>query len=150
MSAEGLRERALVREARRTFRHSFGGEPDDVAVAPWRVNLIGEHTDYNDGFVLPMAIDRGVAVAFAPRADRKVRVHATLVGETHDIMLDGTERRPRTWSSYVAGVMRTMSNAGHSLRAADLAIAGDLPVGAGLSSSAALELAVAQIGRAHV
>jgi galactokinase len=125
-----------------------------LAVAPGRVNLIGEHTDYNDGFVLPMAIDRHVAVAFAPRADRILRVHATAFEQTRQLSLDELEIRARTepekrsgrggWFGYVVGVAWAMLGAGKSLRGANLAIVSDVPTGAGLSSSAAVEIGVAR------
>ena len=130
------------------------GERPRIAAAPGRVNLIGEHTDYNDGFVLPMAIDRHVAVAFLPRQDRVLRAYASEFGETRELSLDGLERRTATepdrrstrggWFGYVAGVAWAMLGAGHALGGADLAIAGEVPPGAGLSSSAALEIAVAR------
>src|SRR4029453_11348726 len=100
----------LAARARELFGRQFGVDPHGVAAAPGRVNLIGEHTDYNDGFVLPMAIDRGVAVAFAPRLDRIVRVHAGLSGETRELPVDPQESSAaRDWSDYVAGVMWAMA-----------------------------------------
>jgi galactokinase len=145
----------LLLRARHTFAQAFGsGASPSIAVAPGRVNLIGEHTDYNDGFVLPMAIDRHVAIAFAPRRDRVLRACASEFGETRELSLDALERRTATqpdkrstrggWFGYVAGVAWSMLGAGHTLVGADLAIASELPVGAGLSSSAALEIAVAR------
>ena len=144
----------LLQRARHEFEQAFRcGAPTSFAVAPGRVNLIGEHTDYNDGFVLPMAIDRHVAVAFAPRQDRVLRAYASEFRETRELSLDVLERRTTSeparrsarggWFGYVAGVAWAMLGAGHSLNGADLAIASDLPVGAGLSSSAALEIGVA-------
>ncbi len=144
----------LLQRARHEFETAFRcGAPTSFAVAPGRVNLIGEHTDYNDGFVLPMAIDRHVAVAFAPRQDRVLRAYASEFLETRELSLDVLERRTTSeparrsarggWFGYVAGVAWAMLGAGHSLNGADLAIASDLPVGAGLSSSAALEIGVA-------
>lgn len=117
----------------------------DVAVAPGRVNLIGEHTDYNSGFVLPMAIDANVAVAFASRADKKIRAHSvafdeTWVGEIHELRAPGGN----CWFDYVAAVAWAMREAGFGTTGVDIAIAGDVPVGAGLASSAALEMAVAR------
>ena len=144
-----------MQRARQEFGRAFesAGKPA-IAAAPGRVNLIGEHTDYNDGFVLPMAIDRHVVVAFAPRPDRLLRACSLEFGETREISLDAlaqrTSRRGRRrsarggWFGYVAGVAWAMLGAGFALRGADLAIAGDVPVGAGLSSSAALEIAVAR------
>ncbi len=128
------------------FRSVFG--PDRiprVALAPGRVNLIGEHTDYNDGFVLPMAVDRHIAVAFAPGEGGKLRVHATAHAETREAELAAlSPPGDGSWFAYVAGVAWALREAGHALAGADLVVAGDLPVGAGLSSSAALELAVAR------
>src|SRR5262245_37802753 len=138
-----VRERLLHR-ARRDFERLFGNPQPFLAVAPGRVNLIGEHTDYNDGFVLPMAIDRHVVVAFAPRSDRVVRAYASAFGETREVSLDRLERGRGSWFSYVAGVAWAFQHAGQRLGGIDLAIVGDLPVGAGLSSSAALEIGVAR------
>jgi galactokinase len=145
----------LILRARHTFARAFGtGATPSVAVAPGRVNLIGEHTDYNDGFVLPMAIDRHLAIAFAPRRDRVLRVVTSEFGEMRELSLDVLERRSATapakhsprggWFGYVAGVAWAMLGAGHVLGGADLAIASEVPIGAGLSSSAALEMAVAR------
>ncbi len=145
----------LLHRARHEFEQTFGrGVSPSLAVAPGRVNLIGEHTDYNDGFVLPMAIDRHVAVAFAPRQDRVLRAHAAEYRQTRELSLDTLERRTATepdkrsarggWFGYVAGVAWAMLGAGYALRGADLAIASEVPPGAGLSSSAAVEIAVAR------
>jgi galactokinase len=131
----------LAATARQIFREQFGAESEGVAAAPGRVNLIGEHTDYNDGWVLPMAIDRGIAVAFGGRRDRLLCAHASLSGETRELRLDLLGTRTGSWTDYVAGGVWALGRAGFRLRGADLAIVGDLPVGAGLSSSAALELA---------
>jgi galactokinase len=124
------------------FKHAV---VPDVAVAPGRVNLIGEHTDYNSGFVLPVAIDANVAVAFAARADKKIRAHSvafdeTRVGEIHEFRAPGGNG----WFDYVAAVVWAMCEAGFGVTGVDMAIAGDVPVGAGLASSAALEMAVAR------
>ncbi len=123
------------------FRRLFGGEPKLYA-APGRVNLIGEHTDYNDGFVLPAALELTTVAAVAPRSDRKLRVHSLLMGETATFDLDEAEAKPRKdWSDYVRGVAVVLKDAGHHLAGADLMIDSDVPVGAGLSSSAAIEVA---------
>lgn len=110
--------------------------------APGRVNLIGEHTDYNEGFVLPMAINRATFVAGASRDDRRVRVHSVNFDEGAEFDLDIEERgRRRSWLDYVEGVARELEKRGAlSLRGADLMISSDVPLGAGLSSSAALEV----------
>jgi galactokinase len=109
------------------------------------VNLIGEHTDYNDGWVLPMAIERAAVVAFRPRADRRLRAHAAAYGETREADLDGL-RPPggSAWFAYVAGVAWALREAGHEVPGLDVVVDGDVPLGAGLSSSAALELATAR------
>ena len=108
-----------------------------VGRAPGRVNLIGEHTDYNDGFVLPVAIDRYTTVAARERADRRVTVEATDLGETDSFDLDAITRTA-TWADYVRGVVKELERT-HGI---DLVISSDVPRGAGLSSSAALEVAV--------
>jgi galactokinase len=131
-------ERALL-----AFRAELGGDPALIARAPGRVNLLGEHVDYNDGFVLPIAIDRDVVVAAAPRPDATLRVLAIDRAE-EDTFLP-TERFPRAsgWSSYVRGVARLLGETGVRIPGATLVIAGDVPQSAGLSSSAALEVSVA-------
>jgi len=128
------------------FRQTFGYAPQIASRAPGRVNLIGEHTDYNDGFVLPIAIDREVWVAAAARQDRQVRVAALSLGpgEQAIFALDGLRPDPVIrWSNYIRGVLALLERAGYRLPGMDLAYAGDVPIGAGLSSSAAVEVAVA-------
>ncbi|NJD10649.1 MAG: galactokinase [Gemmatimonadetes bacterium] len=131
-------ERALL-----AFRTELQAEPTVVARAPGRVNLIGEHVDYNDGFVLPAAIDRDIVTVAAPRADASIRVLAVDTGEVD--AFTPLERFPRAagWISYVRGVARLLSEMGVRVPGAALAISGDVPIGAGLSSSAALEVSVA-------
>ncbi|HEX7177056.1 MAG TPA: galactokinase [Pyrinomonadaceae bacterium] len=127
---------------RRAFRRLSAEEPR-LFRAPGRVNLIGEHTDYNDGFVLPMAIDRGTVVAAAARPDRKVRAYSLNLNQTVEFDLDGPGAGRRgVWLDYVEGVARELEKRGTRLRGADLALDSDVPVGAGLSSSAALEISV--------
>jgi len=135
---------ALVSKVRERFAQSFGGRAR-VALSPGRVNLIGEHTDYNDGWVLPMAIERAAVVAFRPRPDGRLRVHAAAYGETREVDLE-TLRPPggSEWIAYVAGVAWALREAGHHLPGLDAVVDGDVPLGAGLSSSAALELATAR------
>ena len=125
---------------RRTFQDLYGSSPR-LFRAPGRVNLIGEHTDYNDGFVLPMAIDRETCVAAAARADRRVRVFSLNLDEHTEFDLDHPGERERgIWLDYVEGIARALERRGVRLVGADLAINSDVPVGAGLSSSAALEV----------
>jgi galactokinase len=109
--------------------------------APGRVNLIGEHTDYNDGFVMPAAIGFSTWVTSTPRDDRVVSVFAENFSEGIEFDLDEQSPRARGhWSDYVRGVAITLERAGHRLRGAELRIRGEVPIGSGLSSSAALEV----------
>src|SRR5215510_10786311 len=111
--------------------------------APGRVNLIGEHTDYNDGFVLPIAINRETVVAGASRDDRKVSVCSIDINEQFEFDLDQPGPSPKgNWLNYVKGVAQSLENYGIKLRGANLLIKSDVPIGAGLSSSAALEISV--------
>ncbi len=116
-----------------------------VALAPGRINLIGEHVDTSEGWVLPLAIARHVAVALAPRDDRQLVVHSAALRESAQLALD--ELRPTgqpRWSALVAGVVQVLRETGIEVGGAELLIDADLPHGAGLSSSAALELALAR------
>ncbi len=128
-------------------RDAFGRPGDPcIAVAPGRVNLIGEHTDYNDGWVLPMAIDRQVGVAALPRTDGVLRAHSVVFGETREIRLERLAPPGRAeWFDYVAGTAWALISAGHALEGADLVVDGDVPLGSGLSSSAAVEMATARV-----
>ncbi|MGH9943349.1 MAG: galactokinase [Pyrinomonadaceae bacterium] len=128
---------------RRAFAERYGGASRRPRLfrAPGRVNLIGEHTDYNGGFVLPMAIDRETVVAAAPREDRRVRAYSLNQEEEIEFDLDrpGTPRRG-LWIDYLEGVAQALEGRGVPLRGADLVLSSDVPAGAGLSSSAALEV----------
>ena len=128
-------------ELRSKFREVYG---DQAAAyrAPGRVNLIGEHTDYNDGFVFPAAIDLFAWIAIAPRSDRRIHLRSENFGQTAEFDLDaGPRAARREWSSYVFGVALVLEQRGYRLRGANLLIRGDVPIGAGVSSSAALEVA---------
>jgi galactokinase len=130
-------------DLRRRFTDEHGREPAGVWVAPGRVNLIGEHTDYNDGFVLPMAIPEAVYVAAAPRDDGRLVASSVqadgVLAAAIARLAPGTDRG---WSSYVAGMAWALAAAGVPATGADLVVDGRVPLGAGLSSSAALECAV--------
>jgi galactokinase len=126
------------------FRRRFGGEPSFLARAPGRVNLIGDHTDYNDGFVLPMAIDREVWIAVRGRDDRQVAVHSIDFNEDAKFALDDGGARRTGWAEYVRGVAWALEADGRPTSGWEGVAAGNVPVGAGLSSSAALELAAAR------
>jgi galactokinase len=130
-------------ELRDRFQTLFGGEAR-LFRAPGRVNLIGEHTDYNDGFVLPAAIDFQTFAAAARRKGRRLRIHSVNLGETVTFDFgEGAPRRRGHWSDYPLGVAATLVREGHALTGADLLLYGEVPPGAGLSSSAALEVATA-------
>ena len=125
-----------------SFRYRFGAEPR-LFSAPGRVNLIGEHTDYNDGFVLPIAIDSRTYVAAAPREDRRFRAYSAEMGEAIEFDLDGPGAPRRgVWGDYVEGTARSLDKRIMPVSGADLWIESTIPPGAGLSSSAALEVAV--------
>ena len=128
-----------------TLTTVFGdGAESIVALAPGRVNLIGEHTDYNDGWVFPMAIDLQVGVAASPRTDRLLRAHSVVYGATSEINLDSlVPPGGADWFDYVAGVAWAMIDAGLPVSGADLVVDGNVPLGSGLSSSAAIEMATA-------
>jgi galactokinase len=136
--------RALRTRVLEEFRRRFGGEPSFLARAPGRVNLIGDHTDYNDGFVLPMAIDREVWIAVRARDDRQVAVHSIDFDEDAKFALDDGGARRGGWAEYVRGVAWALEADGRPTSGWEGVAAGDVPVGAGLSSSAALELAAAR------
>jgi galactokinase len=137
----------LKRRVVASFAATFDAPPAIVVRAPGRVNLIGEHTDYNDGFVLPCAIDYQTLVAARTRNDMTVRVVAADYGDALDeFRLDQAivRRTDAAWANYVRGVVVMLQERGLSVRGADIAIAGNIPQGAGLSSSASLEVAIAQ------
>ncbi len=126
------------------YHQRFGRAPALLARAPGRVNLIGEHTDYSDGFVLPMAIDRAIRIALAPRSDRRVVLHSLDFDTRADVDLARLEHADDGWPEYLRGVAWVLQEADLPLRGWQGVMAGDVPIGSGLSSSAALELAVAR------
>lgn len=133
-----------VTELIRSFSDIHGHQPEGVWAAPGRVNLIGEHTDYNDGLVLPFALPHATYAAAARRYDGVVRVHSMNTGETVETSL--LELAPGSvtgWAAYVAGVFWSLREAGYEVGGADLTIETSVPQGAGLSSSAALECSAA-------
>jgi galactokinase len=131
-----------VGSLRERFQQCYGSLPHLIVRAPGRVNLIGEHTDYNDGFVFPVAIDRATCVAARSRSDRLVRVASADLNEEDAFSIERIERSHRPWHNYIRGVVLALRSAGYPLLGADLLIASDVPRGSGLSSSAALEVAV--------
>lgn len=134
---------SLTEQVTEGFIEAFGYAPNGCYHAPGRVNLIGEHTDYNDGYVLPAAINFGTVVAAAPRQDAIVRICAINFNrEVVEFSLEQplVKSSVSTWSNYVRAVADTLLRADYSLQGVDLCVAGDVPYGAGLSSSAALEV----------
>src|SRR5262245_50854576 len=137
----------LAPDLRQEF-HRLYGRDASIYRAPGRVNLIGEHTDYNDGFVMPAAIGYSTWVALAPRNDRKLSIYSENFSESVEFDLSGisgsgARLRPTPhWSDYVCGVAVTLEQAGYPLSGSDLLIRGEVPIGSGLSSSAAIEVSV--------
>ncbi|HHW83228.1 MAG TPA: galactokinase [Actinomycetales bacterium] len=126
------------------FIRRIGHSPAVVAVSPGRVNLIGEHTDYNAGLCLPFALTQTTAAAASPREDLEVRIWSLDIDRHASIALpDVAPGKPRGWAGYVAGTLWALAQAEHPVRGMDIVISSDVPVGAGLSSSAALEGSVA-------
>jgi galactokinase len=136
---------AVAEAVAERFTELYGAGPEGVWAAPGRVNLIGEHTDYNDGFVMPFALPHTAVAAVSRRTDGVLRLHsADIEGGVVELRLD--ELAPQTdrgWTAYPAGVVWTLRAAGHPVTGADIHLASTVPAGAGLSSSAALEVVVA-------
>ncbi|MEU3503775.1 galactokinase [Streptomyces hundungensis] len=132
-------------EVAATFRELYGYEPDGVWAAPGRVNLIGEYTDFNEGFVMPLALPHTAVAAVSRRVDGVLRIHsADVAGPVVELRTD--ELTPRSgggWAAYPAGVVWALREAGHPVTGADIHLASTVPTGAGLSSSAALEVVTA-------
>src|ERR1700736_1178245 len=130
-----------ARELLANFKSRFGTSRAAVYRAPGRVNLIGEHTDYNQGFVLPAAIGFSCWVAIAPRQDRQLVLYSENFGARHEANLDQLQPRATgNWPDYPLGVAWALQDAGYRLGGANLAMFGEVPIGAGLSSSAAVEV----------
>lgn len=138
----GIDDGGVVSRCVRGFAARYGGPPELGALAPGRVNLIGDHTDYNEGFVLPMAIDRYTAIVAARRADRQVLAGTALSGDV--VRLDGQPGEP-AWACYVRGTLELCSQHGLDTGGLMLWIESDVPAGGGLSSSAALCVGVATL-----
>ena len=124
-------------------KNRFGSEPNGVYKAPGRVNLIGEHTDYNDGYVLPTPIDRHLEVSLQKRSDNKINIHSHDFKQDTNYKLENFKPDPKHhWANYVLGVVQALQKRDYSLGGFNMCIKGNVPIGAGLSSSAALETAV--------
>jgi galactokinase len=125
----------LSERVTRAFKQRFDALPETIVRAPGRVNLIGEHTDYNDGFVLPMAIDRALWIALRPRSDQRVLLYSLDFDIPADFSLQEIEHG-QGWTEYVRGIAWVLSKSGYPLHGWEGVITGDVPIGAGLSSSA--------------
>ena len=140
MKSSEQRTQEIIEE----FSRRFQQPPTMVAVGPGRVNLIGEHTDYNDGFVLPVAIKRDIRIALRPRQDRRVKVYSLEYTDAYEFSLDELRyNQDLLWTNYVQGVAWALQELGLPLRGFDGVFSGNVPRASGLSSSAALEVAVA-------
>jgi galactokinase len=133
----------MMTDVAANFQKLFGGVPT-IFRAPGRVNLIGEHTDYNDGFVMPAAVGFSTYVAIAPRPDRKLVIRSEEFPDNFEFDLDHLPaKRTGAWCDYVFGVASVFRQSGHKLTGANILVHGEVPIGAGLSSSAALEVSSA-------
>ncbi|MGW0411713.1 galactokinase [Streptomyces collinus] len=135
----------VAQQVRERFAELYGTRPEGVWAAPGRVNLIGEHTDYNDGFVMPFALPHQATAAVSRRTDGVLRLHSADVGDTVvELRLDSlAPGGDPNWTAYPAGVVWALREAGHPVTGADVHLASTVPTGAGLSSSAALEVVIA-------
>lgn len=131
--------RQLIDKINKEFESRFGGEPV-IVKSPGRVNLIGEHTDYNDGFVLPSAIDKTIVFAIAPNGTDRGRFYSVDMNDSYETTFTHNLRKnSRQWINYLLGAVEQLMKRGHEIVGFDCVFGGDIPIGAGLSSSAALE-----------
>src|SRR3954469_25631045 len=124
------------------FLKNFNGKPVIVR-SPGRVNIIGEHTDYSHGFVLPAAIDKAIYLAITPRTDDQVRLYSGEFSDHFTTSLQELRPNEKGWPNYILGVAAQLRKGGYPIKGFDIAIDGDVPIGSGLSSSAAVECATA-------
>jgi len=137
-----------VHEVSAIFRARFGSPPEWIVRAPGRVNLIGEHTDYNEGYVLPAAIDRDMLIAASPGkpSNKAVRIYSNEYDQEDNFSLDHIVKdESAAWTNYLRGVLKAFQDAGHSLPGFDAVLCSNVPQGAGLSSSAAFEVCVGKL-----
>ncbi|WP_432692669.1 galactokinase [Morganella morganii] len=143
--------KTVISKAQNAFEQCFGASPDMLIQAPGRVNLIGEHTDYNDGFVLPCAIDFGTVAAASRRDDQKVCVVAADYDndrDEFDLSQPIEYRDNKLWANYIRGVIKYLAERGFTFGGMNIAVSGNVPQGAGLSSSASLEVVIGQTVKA--
>ncbi|MDW6019267.1 galactokinase [Vibrio plantisponsor] len=137
----------LIQNVKASFEQVLGYKATHIIQAPGRVNLIGEHTDYNDGFVLPCAIDYQAVVAASMRDDQLVRVVCVDYGnaiDEFDLTKEITFQEGKMWANYIRGVVKCLLQIGYPIKGVDISVSGNVPQGAGLSSSAALEVVIGQ------
>jgi len=133
-------EESILRRLDQEFSEIYGAPKNRlVIVSPGRVNLIGEHTDYNEGFVLPAAVDKGIGFIIAARNDHKCRLYASDFKDFAESDLAVVRKSEKQWVNYLLGVVDQMKRHGYDIRGFDLVFGGDIPIGAGMSSSAAVE-----------
>ena len=125
----------------KTYVNLFNAEPEFMIFAPGRVNLIGEHTDYSDGFVLPFAIDLGIIIAFSPKSNDLINLYAVDFDQFFEQNISTILKFEEGWKGYLKGIIQVLKDLGFKLKGFQGVVAGNLPIGAGLSSSAALEVA---------
>ncbi|MDT8380992.1 MAG: galactokinase [Brevefilum sp.] len=137
-------EDILKEKVGKKFRNLFGADPEFLVFAPGRVNLIGEHTDYSDGFVLPFAINLGIVLAFSPTNNDQIDIHAIDFDQLFSQKVSKNSKGPADWTAYIKGVIWALKSQIVQLKGFQGVVAGNLPIGAGLSSSAALEVVAAK------
>lgn len=130
----------MIKEITKVFVDQYHEQPR-VFRSPGRVNLLGEHTDYNEGYVLPAAIDKNIYIAISKRADDAIHLYAVDFKESYTVTLDNLQKAQKHWPNYILGVVDQLLKKGFRLSGFNLVIDGDVPIGAGLSSSAAVECA---------
>lgn len=140
MTAQSLKQ--IEREVCERFKNEFGAAPERIVLSPGRVNIIGDHTDYNDGFVLPMAIDRYLVMAVSRRNDDMVRVVSTDFKGKIEFAMSQIRKGEFTWGEYITGCLWGLQEQGYTPCGFDMVVTANIPVGASLSSSAALELGI--------
>jgi galactokinase len=136
------KQNTIITEIKKIFNEQFGTH-DLIVRSPGRINLIGEHTDYNMGFVLPAAIDKAIYMAISKRNDQQVHLYAADLSESYETELKGLKKSGKQWPDYILGVVDELEKAGYHLEGFNAVVMGDVPLGAGLSSSAAVECVTA-------